>query len=124
MWDEAHKYSLDIGYPELLQLIATRRSFDKQNKVSRFSKFKFHVVHDNSDNSNISIGAYCQRQNKWTEVKTIDLEIEGFAVVYHDGKFIIIGGANHDGDELNTVNIDKQFHRILRIFNKFPFVFR
>lgn len=99
-----HQHSLEIDCPELVSMIATRKSSEDPAKSARSTKFKFHLVHKRFEEKIVKIDTYWPHQDLWRKVKDVDLYIESFALVYREGKLIIVGGDDEEQQVVNTVH--------------------
>lgn len=104
---EAKRESVEINFPELLALIADRRSSEDQIETCRSPTIQFHLISDVK--SGIEIDKYCPRQNQWTKDREIDLKVVFFSVIHRDGKLILIGGRDEQKHILNTVIMTRYF---------------
>lgn len=98
--NEARQYFVDIDCPELSHIL-TRRISDDSEKSPRTSSFIFRLVYGFSNQ--IKIDQYRSCSKLWTEIGTIDLQIQFFGMIHRDGKLIIIGGTNAQNQPINAV---------------------
>lgn len=113
--DEVNQQCIELNCGELYPPIVLRRSSEDGIEVPRSPKLPIHLV--SGTDSGVKLDKYCERQNSWKNVKTIDLKIEQSAVIYREGKLIFIGNEHAQGERISTVNILEAVSRARTQFN-------
>lgn len=108
--NEVYKQLAEVNCSELLLSIAARRiSKDKQETPQSLIS-QFHCIYDfGAERDGIKIDKYSSRENRWTEIETICLNIKRFALIHHDDRLIMIGGVDAHEQATSTVERNSLF---------------